>query len=125
MKPARQVADDQVLVTTRAFIDALKATAPVQRFAEASERMDSDDDVQSLLKTIREFQDAQRTGKLIPDLADSVRSAQNRLRRNPVVEEFLAAREGANSFLQETNVEISQILGVNFGQTGAPAGGCC
>ncbi len=125
MKPASQEADGQVLVTTRAFIDALKATAPVRRFVEANERMDSDDDVQSILKTIREFQDAQRTGKLIPDLADSVRAAQNRLRRNPVVKEFLAAREGANSFLQETNIEISQILGVNFGQTGAPAGGCC
>ncbi len=125
MKAAIDEGHDPVLAATRAFIDALKATGPIRRFAEASQRFDSDQEVQSILRTLREFQDAQRTGKLIPDLADSVRVAQSRLRKNAVVKEFLAARDAVNSFLQETNVEISQVLGVNFGQTAGPGGGCC
>ncbi len=125
MKAVIDEGHDLVLAATRAFIDALKATGPIQRFREASRRFDSDQEVQSILKTLQQFQDAQRTGKLIPELADSVREAQIRLRKNAVVKEFLAARDAVNSFLQETNVEISQVLGVNFGQTAGPGGGCC
>lgn len=125
MKAAIDQGHDQVLAATHAFIDALKATGPVRRFVEANQRFDSDQEVQSILETLQQFQDAQRTGRLIPDLADSVREAQIRLRKNAVVKEFLAARDAVNSFLQETNVEISQVLGVNFGQTAGPGGGCC
>jgi cell fate (sporulation/competence/biofilm development) regulator YlbF (YheA/YmcA/DUF963 family) len=125
MRAAIDAGHEEVLAATRAFIDALKATGPIRRFVEANQRFDSDQEVQSILKTLQQFQDAQRTGKLIPDLADSVREAQIRLRKNAIVKEFLAARDAANSFLQETNVEISQVLGVNFAQTAGPAGGNC
>lgn len=116
---------EQVIVSTRAFIEALKATGAVRRFAEATRRFESDPEVQSLMQTLQQFQQAQRTGEVLPVALEVVRNAQERFRKHPVVREFLASRDAVGSLLQETNVEISQVLGIDFGQTAGPAGGSC
>lgn len=125
MHPVKKVGNEQVIAATRAFIEALKATGAVRRFTEATRRFEVDEEVQSLMKTFEEFQRAQRTGDVPASAVETVREAQKRFGKHPVVSELQAAREAVDSLLQETNVEISQILGVNFGQTAGPAGGCC
>jgi hypothetical protein len=47
------------------------------------------------------------------------------IRNHGVVQEFLAARDAVGVFLQETNLAISEVLGLDFGQTAGPAAGCC
>ncbi len=118
-------AHEQVIAATRGFVDALKATGVARRFTEATRRFESDTEVQGLLDTLQRFQRAQRTGEILAEGVEDIRKAQVRLQAHPVVNEFLAARDALGSFLQEANVEMSQVLGVNFGQTAGPAGGSC
>lgn len=125
MVTVEQDGHEQVVSSTRAFIEALKATGAVRRFAEATRRFDSDPEVQSLMKRLQEFQRSQRTTNISAAALEEVRDTQKRFGTHPVVRELMSARDALGSLLQETNVEISQVLGVNFGQTAGPARGSC
>ena len=117
----RQCADE--------FIGALRATSVVQRFADAQRRFDTDPEVQALLETFQRradaFQRAQQAGDVRPAQVREIRDAQTRVQAHPLVREFAEAREAVGVVLQETNLVISEVLGVDFGQTAGPAGGAC
>jgi cell fate (sporulation/competence/biofilm development) regulator YlbF (YheA/YmcA/DUF963 family) len=116
---------ESVLRRTDEFIESLKATPVVRRFNEASRRFEADQEVQSLMGTLRRFQQAQQTGGVLANELQDVRDAQMRIRNHRVVQEFLAARDAVGAFLQETNQAISEVMGIDFGQTAGPAGGAC
>lgn len=116
---------ENVLRRTDEFIEALKATPVVRRFDEAARRFEGDPEVQSLMGILRRFQQAQQKGGLIATELADVQGAQMRIRNHPVVQEFLAARDAVGELLQETNRAISEVLGLDFGQTAGPAGGAC
>lgn len=125
MKTANLDGRESVLRCTGEFIEALKATPVVRRFAEAARRFEADQEVQSLMGTLRRFQLAQQNGGVLAGELQDVRDAQMRIRNHRVVQEFLAARDAVGAFLQETNLAISEVLGLDFGQTAGPAGGSC
>jgi cell fate (sporulation/competence/biofilm development) regulator YlbF (YheA/YmcA/DUF963 family) len=108
---------ERVLRRTEEFIGALKATSVVRRFDEAARRLEADQEVQSLLGVLRRFQQAQQNGGLSSSELEDVRDAQARIRNHQVVQEFLAAREAVGVLFKETNLAISEILGLDFGQT--------
>ncbi len=118
-----------VFERTREFVTALKATPSIQRFVVAQRRFQTDPGVQRLLADVQRkaetFQRAQQDGTLREEQIREVREAQARFYDHPVAQEFLQARDGAGAFLQETNRVISEILGLDFGQTVGPAGGAC
>lgn len=116
---------EEVLRRTDEFIAALRATPVVRRFAEATRRYETDQEVQALMAKLRHFQQAQQTGGLSSSELQDVRDAQARIRNHRVVQEFLAARDAVGGFLQETNLAVSEVLGLDFGQTAGPAGGAC
>jgi cell fate (sporulation/competence/biofilm development) regulator YlbF (YheA/YmcA/DUF963 family) len=117
-------ARDEVRRSTDEFIGALRATPAVRRYAEAADRFAADQEVQSFIGTIQEWQRAQRSGVASSIGLQEVRETQVRLRDHRVVQDYLAAREAAGVLLQETNLAISELLGLDFGQTAGPAGGC-
>jgi cell fate (sporulation/competence/biofilm development) regulator YlbF (YheA/YmcA/DUF963 family) len=114
---------ESVLRRTDEFIAALKATPVVRRYAEAARRFQEDQEVQSLMRTLQRFQRAPQAGEGLSTELQDARDAHARLRNHPVVEEYLAARDAVGALLRETNLLISQILGLDFGQT-AGSGGC-
>lgn len=118
-----------VLERTREFVTALKATPSVQRFVVAQHRFQTDPGVQRILADVQRkaetFQRAQQDGTLREEHIQEVREAQAQFYDHPLAQEFLQARDGAGTFLQETNRVISEILGLDFGQTVGPAGGAC
>jgi len=118
-----------VFERTREFVAALKAAPPVQRFVEAQHRFQADPGIQRLLADVQReaqtFQRAQQDGTLQEEQIQQVRDAQARFYDHPLAQEFLQARDPAGTFLQETNRVISEILGLDFGQTVGPAGGAC
>ena len=71
------------------------------------------------------FQRAQQAGDARPGQVREIRTAQARVQAHPRVRELVEAREAVGRFLQETNLVISDVLGVDFGQTAGPAGGAC
>jgi cell fate (sporulation/competence/biofilm development) regulator YlbF (YheA/YmcA/DUF963 family) len=116
---------ERVLRCTDEFIEAMRATPVVRRFAEAKRQFEADQEVQALMGTLQRFQRAQQTGEVLSTGLQDVRGAQARLRDHRVVQEFLAARDAVGAFLQETNQAISEVLGLDVGQTAGPAGGAC
>ncbi len=116
---------DGVAQRTQAFIEALRTTPVVRRFAEAARRFQSDQEVRELMGTLRHFQEAQQGGNVSAADLRSVRDAQTRMRNHRVVQEFFAAQNGVGTLLQATNQAISEVLGLDFGQTAGPAGGTC
>jgi cell fate (sporulation/competence/biofilm development) regulator YlbF (YheA/YmcA/DUF963 family) len=125
METANLDSRESVLRRTEEFIGALKATPVVRRFDEAARRFEADQEVQSLMGVLRRFQQAQQNGGLSSSELEDVRDAQARIRNHSVVQEFLRARDAVGAFLQETNQAISEVLGLDFGQTAGPAGGAC
>lgn len=116
---------ETVIGRTDEFIEALKATPVVRRFNEAARQFEADHEVQSLIGTLQRFQRAQQTGGLSSSELQDVRDAQARFANHRVVQEFLVARNAIGALLQETNRVISEVLGLDFGQTAGPAGGAC
>ncbi len=116
---------ENVLRYTDELIAALKATPTVRRFAEASRRFEADQEVQALLETVQRFQRGQQTGEVGSHEFQDVRRAQARLQNHRVVQEFVRARDAVGEFFKETNKAISEVLGLDVGQTAGPAGGCC
>jgi cell fate (sporulation/competence/biofilm development) regulator YlbF (YheA/YmcA/DUF963 family) len=118
-----------VLERTREFVTALKATPSVQHFVAAQHRFQTDAEVRQIMADLQRktdaFQEAQQDGTLREEQIQDVRAAQARFQRHPLVREFVQARDAAGVFLQETNHVISEILGLDFGQTAGPAGGAC
>ncbi len=118
-----------VLERTREFVTALKATLSVQHFVTAQRRFQTDAEVREIMADLQRnaeaFQKAQQDGTLREEQIQTVRAAQARFQQHPVVREFVQAREAAGVFLQETNRVISELLGLDFGQTAGPAGGAC
>ncbi len=114
-----------VLQCTDEFIAALKSTPTVKRFHEAARRFETDEEVLSLKKRLRQFEDTRRNRGISSSQLRDLRDAQAQLRNHPVVREFLASRDEVSELLQRTNVAISEILGIDFGQTAGPAASCC
>lgn len=118
-----------VLERTREFVTALKATPSVQHFVAAQHRFQTDSEVRQIMADLRRkadaFQKAQQDGTLREEQIRDVREAQARFQGHPLVQEFFQARDAVGLFLQETNRVISEILGLDFGQTAGPAGGAC
>ena len=125
METANLDGRERVLERTDEFVEALKATLVVQRFNEAARQLEADQEVQSLMGTLQRFQRALQTGDLSSTELQNLRDTQTRFGKHRVVQEFLAARDAVGAFLQETNKVISEVLGVDFGQTAGPAGGAC
>jgi cell fate (sporulation/competence/biofilm development) regulator YlbF (YheA/YmcA/DUF963 family) len=116
---------ERVLECTDEFIEALKVTPVVLRFSEAARQFEADQEVQSLMGTLQRFQRALQAGRLSSSELLELRDAQTRFGNHRVVGEFFAARDAVGAFLQKTNLVISEVLGLDFGQTAGPAGGAC
>ncbi len=114
-----------VLQCADEFIAALKSTPAVKRFYEAARRLETDEEVLSLKKRLRQFDEAPSKRGVSSSEFRELRDARAQLRNHPVVQEFLASREEVTELLQRTNVAISEILGIDLGQTAGPAASCC
>ena len=125
MSTANPAERENVQRCTEEFVESLKRTPQVRRFNEALRRFEADQEVQSLMATLRRFQQEQQNGRLLEQELEDVRNAQLRIGKHGVVREFLAARDAVGDFLKETNTAISEVLGLDFGLTAGPAGGGC
>lgn len=112
----------------RELVEALRAAPAIERFREAEERFRADAELGRIQAGLRwsheQLQRAQREKRHDPRLFQEVRDAQARLRRHPLVIDFVTARQAAHDLLRETNQEMASVLGVDIGGSVARAGGC-
>ena len=106
--------------------ERIARTPEYERFEEAREAVQRDDDLQERIdefERIREeFMQARRTGDATQSDLQRVESAQRELHSMPTMREFLDAQDELTETLETVNEAISEPLAVDFG---GEAGGCC
>ncbi|WP_136603337.1 YlbF family regulator [Salinigranum halophilum] len=105
---------------------AIAETDEYQRFEEAKQAVEADDEAQAHIREFNqlreEFMFARQTGNATEDGMQKLQSKQQELHSLPVMSEYLEAQSELQSRLETVNEAISDPLAVDFG---GEAGGCC
>jgi cell fate (sporulation/competence/biofilm development) regulator YlbF (YheA/YmcA/DUF963 family) len=106
--------------------EQIARTTEYERFEEAREAVQRDEDVQAKIDEFEqlraEFMQARETGQATNSGLQKVQAAQDELHAMPVMREFLDAQDELTDALETVNEAISDPLAVDFG---GEAGGCC
>jgi cell fate (sporulation/competence/biofilm development) regulator YlbF (YheA/YmcA/DUF963 family) len=106
--------------------DAITQLPTYQRFLEAKEAVESDEEAQEKVRQFEELREdfmlARQTGNATNEDLRELQAAQEELHDVPVMSEFLEVQSELELELQELNEMISAPLALDFGEK---AGGCC
>lgn len=106
--------------------DAITDLPEYEQFEETQRRVQEDDEVQEKIDEFegirQDFMLARQTGQATQEDLKKVQDAQQELHEEPVMAEFLEAKDALQSRLEELNTLVSEPLAVDFG---GEAGGCC
>ena len=122
--------DVNVEEAAREFALKLGQAIPIVEFRQAKERMEVDEGAQRLLAEIRERQQRlllkrQNGGDITQEEIDALRRLQREVQTHPLISAYFRAQQIAQAFLPEVNLEISELLGFDFGAlSGAGARSC-
>ncbi|MFQ5859811.1 MAG: YlbF family regulator, partial [Anaerolineae bacterium] len=89
-------------------------------FWQAKARLEADEEAQGLLTELQQRQQAlmrkQQIGSSITQAEiDALRRLQREAQRNPVIMGYVQAQQQALAFVPQVNMEISQLMGFDFG----------
>ena len=109
-----------VEAAAREFALKLRASSPIATFWQAKARLEADEETQNLLAELQERQQAlmlkQQNGSEITQAEiDALRRLQWEVQSNPVIMGYVQAQQQALAFVPQVNMEISQLLGFDFG----------
>lgn len=112
----------------REFALTLRAAPPVAAFWQANARLEADAEAQRLLTEIQARRQSlmlkQQNGRgVAQEEIDALRQLQEEAQRNQVIRDYLQAQQQAQAFLPEVNMQISQLLGFDFGALAGAGGG--
>jgi len=120
--------DTAIEAVAREFAMKLRASSPVAAFWQAQARLEADEEAQRLLAELQQRQQAlmlkqRNDGSITQEEIDALRRLQREAQSNPVIMAYVQAQQQAQAFLPAVSMEISQLLGFDFGGL-AGAGGC-
>ena len=112
--------DATVEAAAREFALKLRASPPIVGFWQAEVRLEADEEAQGLLTELQQRQQAlmlkqQNSRGITQAEIDALRHLQGEAQRNPVIMTYVQAQQQAQAFLPGVNMEISQLLGFDFG----------
>jgi cell fate (sporulation/competence/biofilm development) regulator YlbF (YheA/YmcA/DUF963 family) len=117
---------DGVDALARELGDAIRETPEYQAFEERKAAVEADDDLQEQIQQFeqqrQEFMLARQTSEATQEDLVELQQAQQELNDNPVMAEYLDAKETLQDRLETVNELVSEPLAVDFG---GEAGGCC
>ena len=106
----------------------LLSSAPFLQFQEARKRLDADAQARGLLNDLATTQADLRTRQasslVRQDDIARLRALQAEAQVSRLITEYIQTQDDAVAYLQETNQEISQWLGVDFAGLARRSGGC-
>lgn len=107
---------------------ALLNTEPLAAYRQATAVLGSDPDSTTLLNQFSaaqaEVRKHQGNGTLTQFHIDRLRSLQRQVQTNSTIVSYASAQQSALAYLPEVNVEISQLIGLDFASLAGPSG-CC
>ena len=123
---AADPAGDRVEELATEFGEAIAELPVYQRFAEAKDAVESDEQAQEAIQEFEQIREeymlARQTGQASQEDLRNLQQAQQELHELPVMSDYLEAQNELELRLQELNEIVSEELAVDFGQK---AGGCC
>jgi len=106
--------------------EAIAASPVYEEFAAAKTAVEDDDRLQDRIEAFEEqrqaFAIARESGDATEEDLQELKRAQRELHADPVMAEYLEARERLQERLEAVNRAVSEPLEVDFG---GEAGGCC
>lgn len=109
--------------------DAIERSEPLSALRAAKTTLDMDAQACALLDDLTtveiEVRRRQMEGTLTKEHIDRYRAARERAMTHQTIISFAQAQQDATASLPEINEVISELLGWDFAQMAAPAGGCC
>ena len=101
-----------------ALIGNLLASGAFIRYQQAHTCLNEDRQARALLEQLSQTQNSlrekQANGGVTQADVDALRAIQEQVQRNHVVMDYAHTQQNAVNLLREINVEISQLLGINF-----------
>ena len=109
----------ELLDATYTLAAALAQAEPIVAYREARARLDAAPVACGLLEQVAaaqvDLRVRQTRGTLTEADLDQLRALQRQAQLNLVVMEYLAAQQAAMTYLPDISLEISRLLGVDFG----------
>ncbi len=107
-----------LLAATHALAEAIAQTPPLNTFHHARHTLETDTVASGLLNELMVAQAAARrhqmNGGLSPDAVSQLRALQNQVQTNQVIMAYVKAQQDVAAYLPTINMEISQLLGIDF-----------
>ncbi|WP_281195095.1 halo-CC-star protein HcsL [Halorubrum sp. F4] len=107
----------------REFLDALDGSETYQRFVEADEVLQADDDAMALLREYQRKQQQMQRGGFDESVMAELKQLQTEMSDNETIRRQQAAQADLIELLQQTNDAISDEIGEEFARS--TGGGCC
>ncbi len=121
LSPTMQEATDM-------FISHLMASEAFVRYQQAQVTMNKDEQANLLLNQLSEMQtqlrQKQANNSLTKDEIDALRSLQAKARENAAIKEYADSQQEVIRFIRDVNIEINQLLGIDFASL-TKRSGCC
>ena len=107
---------------------ALLNTEPLAAYHQAAAALEADPDSTALLNHFSaaqaEVRKRQGNGTIAQFDVDRLRSLQRQVQANSTIMSYASTQQAALAYLPEVNLEISQLLGLDFASLAGPSG-CC
>ena len=118
----------EFLSVTQTLAENLAASEPIVRYAHAKKILNNDAASLELLAKLSAVQAGLRNLQLRSAVTqsdiDELRSLQDKAQTNPIIVDYAQAQQNAVASLREINVEISQLIGLDFAAL-ARRSSCC
>jgi len=118
-----------MLEATSNLAENLRQSEPFLRYKAAELKLQADQEAQRLLTDLSEWQqkirDQQNSGNIIVTDLERLRSLQNAVSTNDVIQDYGLTQELAVAFLREVNQGISTLLSIDFSSLARRSGSCC
>ncbi len=106
----------------------LVASEPYVRYQQAEQALKDDEAALGLLNNLSMTQErirkAQSGGTITPEDLKALGDLQTQVQADPIIMDYTTRQQELNAYLQEINIEISQLLGINFALI-ARRSSCC
>ena len=107
-----------LLAATDALVEAVTQAEPVAAFRRARQALETDATASGILNELMSAQGVARRRQMNGDLTQAdverLRTLQNQAQANSTIMAYIQAQQIANAYLPAVNMEISQLLGVDF-----------
>ncbi len=111
------------------FVTALEQDTTVQAFQKARETFRTDSELHNLRsdysQIMQQLQGKQLDGTLTEEDIAQLKTLQLKINQHPSTTMMIETQDKVTGVLASCNMEISNLLGLDFSATAAPASGCC